>query len=123
MLLSSNITFLTHDGGTWVFRERPEYKGVNKFATIEIGNNCFVGWGVTLMPGVKIGNNCVIGAGSLVTKNIPAGEVWAGVPARFITTTEEYALKCKNRPGNISIPEGANKREVLMEALIYSKKE
>lgn len=76
--LSSNVTFLTHDGATCVFREKPEYKGANKFGTIEIGNDCFIGWGATLMPGIKIGDNSVVGAGALVTKSIPAGEVWGG---------------------------------------------
>lgn len=34
--------------------------------------------------GVVIGDNSIIGAGSIVTKNIPDNEVWAGVPAKFI---------------------------------------
>ena len=45
-------------------------------------------------PGVVIGDNCIIGAGSLVTKNIPAGEIWGGVPAHYIGTTADFAEKC-----------------------------
>ena len=48
------------------------------------------------MPGVSIGNNVVIGAGSVVTKDIPDGEVWAGNPARFIQSTKELAKKHEN---------------------------
>ena len=45
------------------------------------------------MPGVHIGNHSVVGAGSVVTKNVPDYTVVAGVPARFICTTQEYAEK------------------------------
>ena len=51
---------------------------------IEIKNNVWIGGGCILLPGVTIGENSVIGAGSVVTKDIPAREVWAGNPAKFI---------------------------------------
>lgn len=43
-----------------------------------------IGAGVTVVCGVVIGANALIGAGSVVTKNIPCGETWAGVPAEKI---------------------------------------
>lgn len=49
-----------------------------------IKNGASIGSGTVLMCGVIIGENAVIGAGSLVLKDIPSGEVWAGSPARFI---------------------------------------
>ena len=51
---------------------------------IEIGENVWCGAGVTIMSGITIGSNAVIGAGSVVTKNIPSNEIWAGVPAKKI---------------------------------------
>lgn len=97
--ISYECAFLTHDGGTWVFREEEKYKNVIKYGKINIGNNCFIGARTTIMPNVTIGDNCVIGACSLVNKSIPSGEVWAGVPAKFICKTEEYANKClENTP-------------------------
>lgn len=99
VLVSGNVTFLTHDGSTWVFRERPEYRNVVKYGAITIGNNCFIGNGSTILPGVSIGDDSIVGAGSIVTKDVPPGSVVAGVPARVICTTEEYAEKClKNTP-------------------------
>ena len=57
---------------------------------IEIGNNCFIGTGVIILPGVTIADNCVIGAGSVVTKSfLEKGSVIAGVPAKKISTTKE----------------------------------
>lgn len=92
--LSANITFVTHDGGTWAFRDQHEYSDVIKYGKIYIGEHSFIGCNVTVMPGVKIGKRCVIGAGSVVTKDVPDGTVVAGVPARPIMTTKEYADKC-----------------------------
>lgn len=51
---------------------------------IRIGNNVWIGAGVSVLPGVTIGNNCVIGAGSVVTKDIPDGVLAAGNPCRII---------------------------------------
>lgn len=47
-----------------------------------MGDNCFIGFGATILPNVKIGDNSIIAAGSMVTKNVPAGEVWGG-PGSF----------------------------------------
>jgi acetyltransferase-like isoleucine patch superfamily enzyme len=49
-----------------------------------IENNVFIGAHSTLLKGVTVGKNSVIGACSVVTKSIPANEIWAGNPARFI---------------------------------------
>jgi UDP-2-acetamido-3-amino-2,3-dideoxy-glucuronate N-acetyltransferase len=43
-----------------------------------------IGSSVTILCGVTIGAGATVGAGSVVTKNIPAGEIWAGNPAKFI---------------------------------------
>jgi UDP-2-acetamido-3-amino-2,3-dideoxy-glucuronate N-acetyltransferase len=49
-----------------------------------IKKNASVGAGSTILGGITIGENAMIGAASLVTKNIPANELWFGNPARFI---------------------------------------
>ncbi len=46
------------------------------------------------MPGVKIGQRCVIGAGAIVTHDIPDNSIAVGVPAKVISTMEDYANKC-----------------------------
>jgi len=50
----------------------------------QIGSDCIIGSGVTINPMVKVGDGSIIGAGSVVSKDIPAKVVAAGVPARII---------------------------------------
>ena len=49
-----------------------------------IGDNVWVGANCCLLPGCKIGDNSIVGAGSVVSKEIPPNEIWAGVPAKII---------------------------------------
>ncbi|MEU5166121.1 sugar O-acetyltransferase [Streptomyces mutomycini] len=51
---------------------------------ITIGDNVWLGGGVIVCPGVTIGDDSVIGAGAVVTKDIPAGVVAVGNPARVV---------------------------------------
>ena len=57
-----------------------------KAAPILIKEGAFVGGDTFVLKGVTIGKHSVIGAGSVVTKDIPDNEIWAGNPARFIKT-------------------------------------
>lgn len=49
-----------------------------------------IGAGSTILCGVTIGENAMVGIGSVVTKDVPAGEVWVGNPAHFLKRVEEY---------------------------------
>lgn len=51
---------------------------------VTIGNNCWIGGSVTILPGVSIGDNVTIGAGSVVVKDIPSGTVAVGNPASVV---------------------------------------
>ncbi len=92
--ITGKVTFLTHDGATWGFRDLPEFKDVIKYGRITVHDNCFIGIGSTILPGVEIGPNSVVAAGSVVTKTVPPNSVAAGSPARVISTLEDYAAKC-----------------------------
>jgi maltose O-acetyltransferase len=56
---------------------------------IRIGHRVWVGGGVTINQGVSIGDETIIGSGSVVTRDIPAGVIAAGVPARVIRSITE----------------------------------
>jgi acetyltransferase-like isoleucine patch superfamily enzyme len=87
-LVSWGVRFLTHDAGTWVFRrEHPE---AGRFGRIRVGSRVFIGAGAIILPGVTIGDRSIVGAGAVVTKDVPPGSVVAGVPARFVSSIEDY---------------------------------
>ena len=68
-------------------------RGLQYNMPVHIGNNCWLGAGVIVMPGVTIGDNTVIGAGSIVTKDIPANVVAVGNPCRVLRQVGEHDKK------------------------------
>lgn len=61
-------------------------------ARIVIEDDAWLGTHVVVLPGVTIGRGAIIGAGSVVTCDIPAWEIWGGVPARFIKSRPKDTL-------------------------------
>ena len=71
-------------------------QGLEKALPIVIGDNCWIGGDVTILPGVTIGNNTIIGAGSVVTKDIPDHVVAVGNPCRVLRPiTDEDRIERK----------------------------
>jgi acetyltransferase-like isoleucine patch superfamily enzyme len=52
--------------------------------SVEIGDNCYIASGTTIKNGIKIGAGALVGLGSNVIRDVPAGSVVAGNPARVI---------------------------------------
>ena len=72
----------------------------SEYKKTEIGNDVWIGAKCLIKGGVTIGDGAVIGMGSVVTKDIPPYEIWAGNPAKFIRKrfddeTIEKLLKIK----------------------------
>ncbi|MFV0595792.1 CatB-related O-acetyltransferase [Shewanella sp.] len=68
-----------------------KYYGAKKIINIEskitkIGNDVWIGHGAIIKQGVNVSDGAIVAAGSVVTKDIPPYEIWAGVPARKIKT-------------------------------------
>lgn len=82
--LGPNVTILAHDAST------RRALGSVRLGQVNIGSRVFIGAGSTVLPGVSIGDDVVIGAGSVVTRDIPAGSVAVGNPAKVTGTTAEY---------------------------------
>lgn len=66
--------------------------GLERALPIVIGDNCWIGADVTVLPGVTIGPHTVIGSGSVVTKDIPGGVLAVGNPCRVVRpiTSEDH---------------------------------
>jgi UDP-3-O-[3-hydroxymyristoyl] glucosamine N-acyltransferase len=88
VMITAGVRFITHDGTVLLFRDR--YPTLDLVGPIRLGDNVFVGMNSIILHGVTIGSNCVIGAGSVVNRDIPSGQVAAGVPARVICTLDEW---------------------------------
>ncbi len=58
-------------------------------APTHIEDGASVGSGATLLCGITVGKRAIVGAGSVVTKSVPAGQIWAGNPARFIRKVKD----------------------------------
>lgn len=59
-------------------------EGLEYAFPIHIGNNVWIGAGVSVLPGVTIGDNTVVGAGSVVTRSLPSNVVAAGNPCKVL---------------------------------------
>jgi acetyltransferase-like isoleucine patch superfamily enzyme len=82
-LLSYRVTVMDHSHVTGE-GIAPVSSGLTEGKPVSIGDNCFLGCNVVIMPGVSLGRNCTVGANSVVTKSFEAGSVIAGAPAKLI---------------------------------------
>jgi len=112
--LAEGVLLFTHDGANRVFRDRLPNSSPwgNRFGTIRILDNCFIGANAIIMPGVQIGPNSVVGAGSVVTNDVPPQTVVAGVPAQALYSLDEYIERYQRK----IIPiKATNRRELRRE--------
>lgn len=77
--IANGCILLTHFYDPSILNEHAFQRG-----NLYIGRRCYIGSNVVFSKPVHIGDGAVIGAGSIVTKDIPPYEIWAGVPAKFI---------------------------------------
>ena len=77
VFIGANVTF-TND--KYPRSKNPDWQLLKTI----IKKGASIGAGSTILPGLIIGENSIVGAGSVVTRDIPAGELWFGNPARFV---------------------------------------
>ncbi len=87
--VTSGVVFLNHDGSLAMLHRVGKTDLVNVVGKILIHNDVFIGMRAIIMPNVEIGPCSIVAAGSVVTKDVPAGTVVGGCPAKVICTIEE----------------------------------
>jgi acetyltransferase-like isoleucine patch superfamily enzyme len=98
--ISTGVQIYTHDSVKWALSDG---KQKYEYASVKIGNCCYIGSNVIISKGTVIGNRCVIGAGSFVNKNLPDNSIVFGVPAKVVGKVYE-------RHGKIEFKYGKDKR-------------
>lgn len=83
VLIGDNVSIHDHDHDTHT-ADLPYGQQGYRIQGVEIGDNVWVGSHSVILKGVSIGAGSVIAAGSVVNQPIPMGELWGGVPAKFI---------------------------------------
>lgn len=90
--ITGPATILTHDYSWSVLKAKYGYIAGNQ-RPVTIGNNVFIGWGATILAGTVIGDNTVIGANSVVSGTLEGNAVYAGNPAKYLMSIDEYYHK------------------------------
>jgi acetyltransferase-like isoleucine patch superfamily enzyme len=87
-VIADRVMLIDFDHGA-VEVDRPvRLQGIYK-RDVRVGNNVWIGYAACILRGVTVGDNAVIGTGAVVTKDVPANAIVAGVPARVIRMREE----------------------------------
>ena len=76
--ITQDTTILTH------FLDPNQDGRMYNYGEVKIEEDAFIGCNVVICNAVTIGKGAIVGAGSIVTKDIPPYQVWAGNPARYI---------------------------------------
>ena len=104
-LIASGCIFVDHDhgtGGSGLINRQPPL-----IRPISIAGNVWIGANVVVLKGVTIGEGSVVAAGTVVTKEIPAGEIWGGVPARKLGSRMLEAVEREPASGSREPAAGA----------------
>lgn len=119
VIVASGVRFIEHDASYYTaYRYLKEEARVEneKMGAIILEDNCFVGAYSIILGGTKVGKNSIIAAGSVVHGIVPEGEVWGGIPAKFIMTIDEYAKKVKQNAEHLPWTSQSNiSKEILKE--------
>lgn len=90
--VTAGVTILQH-GYDWCVIQKKYGEVLGSCGKVKIGNNVFIGVNTTILKGVTVGDNVIIGANSLVNKNLKSNSVYAGNPATYLMSLDEYKEK------------------------------
>jgi acetyltransferase-like isoleucine patch superfamily enzyme len=84
------------------------------YRDVRIGDNCFIGAHSIILPGVTIGDNCIVAAATVVVRDVPAGSLVTGNPARVVETgvrTTHYGIRVGERIKTPEFPQNGAFRQ------------
>jgi acetyltransferase-like isoleucine patch superfamily enzyme len=86
-VIADRAMFIDFDHGVVEVERSIREQGIYK-RDVEVGSNVWIGYGACILRGVRVGDNSIVGTNSVVTKDVPANSVVAGIPARVIRMRE-----------------------------------
>ena len=86
-VIADRAMFIDFDHGVVEVERSIREQGIYK-RDVEVGSNVWIGYGACVLRGVRVGDNSIVGTNSVVTKDVPANAVVAGIPARVIRMRE-----------------------------------
>jgi acetyltransferase-like isoleucine patch superfamily enzyme len=86
-VIADRAMFIDFDHGVVEVERSIREQGIYK-RDVEVGSNVWIGYGACILRGVRVGDNSIVGANSVVTRDVPANAVVAGIPARVIRMRE-----------------------------------
>ncbi|WPU95816.1 acyltransferase [Mucilaginibacter sabulilitoris] len=87
VIMGPNVQIFSENHNFSDLHQTIKEQGITKVPVI-IGNDCWIGAGVTILAGVHIGDGCVIAASSVVSRSIPPNSIVAGIPAKVVRSRE-----------------------------------
>lgn len=82
VLISSHVAMIGNDHRFDDPSSTVVFQGRNESATVILDGDNLIGFGSIIIGSVKIGHGCIVGAGAVVTRDLPAGTICVGIPAR-----------------------------------------
>lgn len=89
VMMAPNVTIYTTNHETKRTDIPMSEQGFKPVKEVKIGNDCWIGEGVIILPGVRIGNGVILGAGSVVRQDVPDYAVVIGNPAKIVRFRNE----------------------------------
>lgn len=111
--ITSGVRLLTHDGSTELVTNEDGERFYN-YGRIKIEDNVFIGVNSIIMLGVTIGSNTIVGAGSIVTRDLEGGYVYAGSPAKKISSIVDYRKKVSLKGKTWKSLKGVDKKQKVL---------
>lgn len=113
----ADCTLIGHDGSIAMLNRAYGVK-LDAVGKIVIHDNVFIGHGVIVLPGVSIGPNAIVAAGAVVSRDVAAGDIVGGVPARPISKVADRVRRLQHETDHLPWAEVIRSRDGAFDAAL-----